>query len=165
MNVRTLDVCVTLKARLKWSGVNYNTCVVTLNCALALEINMFVVFILMLQHTYNTQRCRKIIVANAGIDLNVLGPVSLNIFARNSNSMENSPCYNSAAGNQIATNICPCHDSTAVVLFPKFCSDHCIRMEVRVKKISIEFELRWKSCLWNGAQIERLRQYCPLPVT
>ena len=62
-----------------------------------------------------------------------LGPVSLTVFTRNSNSMETSPWHNSVAGHQIATNFCTCHDSTAVVPCAKFCSDHCIRIEVRVK--------------------------------
>ena len=54
-------------------------------------------------------------------------------FARNSNWMETSPCHNSVAGHQIATNFCTCHDSTAVVQCTKFCSKHYIRIEVRVK--------------------------------
>ena len=49
-------------------------------------------------------------------------------FARNSNLMENSLCCNSMAGHQIATNFC-----TAVVSCTKFCSDHYVKMEVRVK--------------------------------
>ena len=58
-----------------------------------------------------------------------------NVFlARNSNPMETSPCHNSVAGHQIATNFCTCHDSTAVVPCTKFCSDHCIRIEVSVKR-------------------------------
>ena len=48
--------------------------------------------------------------------------------------MENSPRCNSIAGHQIATNFCTCHDSTAVVPCTKWCSDHCIRIEVRVKQ-------------------------------
>ena len=54
--------------------------------------------------------------------------------ARNSNSMEISPCHNSFAGHQIATTFCTCHDCTAVMPCTKFCSDHCIRIEVRVKR-------------------------------
>ena len=65
-------------------------------------------------------------------------------FARNSNSIEASSCCNFVAGHQIATQICACHDSTAVVPCTNACSDHPIRIEVRVK-ISIEFELRWKN--------------------
>ena len=53
---------------------------------------------------------------------------------RNSNSLEISPCHNSVAGHQIATNFCTCHDSTVVVPCTTFCSDHCIRIEVRVKR-------------------------------
>ena len=48
--------------------------------------------------------------------------------------METSPCHNSVAGHQIATNFCTCHDSTAVMPCDKFCSNHCIRIEVRVKR-------------------------------
>ena len=48
--------------------------------------------------------------------------------------METSPCCNSVAGHQIATNFCTCHDSTAVVPCTKFCSYHCIRIEMRVKR-------------------------------
>ena len=59
--------------------------------------------------------------------------VSLTVFARKSNSMETSPCHASVAGHQIATNFCTYHDSTAVVPCTKFCSDHCIRIDVRVK--------------------------------
>ena len=48
--------------------------------------------------------------------------------------METSPCRNSVAGHQITTNFCTCHDSTAVVPCTKFCSDHGIGVEVRVKR-------------------------------
>ena len=74
----------------------------------------------------------------------ILGPVSLTIFARNSNSMEISPCCNSVAGHQIATNFCTCHDSTAVAIT-------VLESRWEWNEISIEFELRWKICKWNGA--------------
>ena len=48
--------------------------------------------------------------------------------------METSPCSNSVTGHQIATNFCTCHDSTAVVPCTKFCSDHCIGIEMRAKR-------------------------------
>ena len=48
--------------------------------------------------------------------------------------METLPCCNSVAGHQITTNFCTCHDSTAVVPCTKFCSYHCIRIEMRVKR-------------------------------
>ena len=48
--------------------------------------------------------------------------------------METSSCHYSVAGHQIATHFCTCHDSTSVVPCMKFCSDHCIRIEVRVKR-------------------------------
>ena len=54
--------------------------------------------------------------------------------------MEISPCHNSVAGHQIATNFCTCHDSTAVVPCAKFCSDHCIRIEMRANRIWIAME-------------------------
>ena len=50
--------------------------------------------------------------------------------------MEISPCHNSVADHQIATKFCTCHDSTAVVPCTKLCSNHCIRIEVRVKRNS-----------------------------
>ena len=48
--------------------------------------------------------------------------------------MEISPCCNSVADHQIATNVCTCHDITGVVSCTKFCSDHCISIEMRVKR-------------------------------
>ena len=48
--------------------------------------------------------------------------------------METSSCCNSVTGHQIATNFCTCHDSKAVVPCTKFCSDHSIRLEMRVKR-------------------------------
>ena len=75
-------------------------------------------------------------------------------FARNSNSMENSPYCNSIADHQIATNFCTRHDSTDVVPCTKFCSDHCIRIDMKVKRnihrISIAMEkllVKWGPAL------------------
>ena len=62
------------------------------------------------------------------------GPVSLTFFCPKFKFDENFPCHNSVAGHKIATNFCTCHDSTAVVPCTKLCSDHCIRIEVRVKR-------------------------------
>ena len=62
------------------------------------------------------------------------GPFHLRFFDRNSNSTEISPCCNSVAGSQVAPNLCTCHDNTAVVPCTKFCSDHCITIEVSVKR-------------------------------
>ena len=46
---------------------------------------------------------------------------------------------------QIATNVCTGHDTTAVALFPKCCSDHMVRIEVKAKRnFHIKFELWWK---------------------
>ena len=47
--------------------------------------------------------------------------------------METSPCCNSVACHQITTYFCTCHDSTAVVTCTQFCSDHCVRIEAKVK--------------------------------
>ena len=58
-----------------------------------------------------------------------------NVFLhRNSNSIEASSCCNFIAGHQNATKNCAWHDSTAVVPCTNFCSDHLIRIEVRVKQ-------------------------------
>ena len=48
--------------------------------------------------------------------------------------METLPCHNAVAGHEIVKKFCTCHDSTAVVPCAKFCSDRCIRIEVRVKR-------------------------------
>ena len=50
--------------------------------------------------------------------------------------METSPWCYSAAGHHIATIFCTWHDSRAVVPRTKFCSDHRIRIEMRVKQNS-----------------------------
>ena len=63
----------------------------------------------------------------------------------NSNSMETSPCCNSVAGHQIATIFCTCHYSTAVVPCTKFCSDHGIRLDVRVKRNFHRIWIPWKN--------------------
>ena len=59
--------------------------------------------------------------------------ILLNKFkAGNSNSMDISfDIIQLLDIHQIATNICTCHDSTAVVTCAKFCCDHFIRIEVR----------------------------------
>ena len=63
-----------------------------------------------------------------------LRPVSLMIFCPKFKFYGNLPCCNSVAGHLIATNFCICHDSTAVVPCTKVCSDHCIKIEGRVKR-------------------------------
>ena len=63
-------------------------------------------------------------------------PFYQGLFACLSNSMEMSPCCNSIAGYQMAANFCTCHDSTAVVPWTKFCSDHFGRIEVSEKNPS-----------------------------
>ena len=81
------------------------------------------------------------------------GPVSLMIFARNSNSIKTSPCCNSLAGHRIATNFCKCHDSTAVAPCTQFCSDHCIRIEMRVKRKFHRIWIAMGNRQWNGAHV------------
>ena len=89
--------------------------------------------------------------------------------------METLPCSNYVAGHQIATNFCTCHDSTAVVPCTKFCSDHCIRIEMRVKRnfhrirIAMEKPLVKRGPglqfqLWRqpGARALRRRRLCHL---
>ena len=76
----------------------------------------------------------------SGLKGNFAGARFTNFFARNSDSMETSPYHNSIAGHPIATKFCTCHDSTAVVPCTQFCSNHCIRIEVRVKR---NFHLIW----------------------
>ena len=39
---------------------------------------------------------------------------------------------NSIAGHQIATNYCACHGNAAVMSCAKFCSDHFVRIEVKI---------------------------------
>ena len=62
--------------------------------------------------------------------------------------------YNSIAGdeiytNQITTNLCTWHDSTAVILCAKCCSDQLIAIWKRVKPISIHLCLQWE-IYWDG---------------
>ena len=68
--------------------------------------------------------------------------------------METSSCCKFVAGHQIATNFCTCHDSTAVVPCTKFCSDLCIRLEMRVKR---NFHR-----IWNAME-KPLVKRCPGP--
>ena len=50
--------------------------------------------------------------------------------------MKISPCCISSAAHHIATNFRTCHDSTDIVPCTKFCSDHFVRIEVRMKQNS-----------------------------
>ena len=59
---------------------------------------------------------------------------------------------NSVAGHQIATNFCPCHDSTAVLSCTNFVAITILKSRWEWNEISIELELRWKNRSWNGAQ-------------
>ena len=56
-------------------------------------------------------------------------------------------CCNSAPDDQIASNFCTCHNSTAVVACAKFCSNHFIKNWMRAKqnfhRIWIMMELSW----------------------
>ena len=71
--------------------------------------------------------------------------------------METSPCCNSVAGYHADRNIFFAHATTAhwaVVPRTKFCSNHCIRIELSETKpgneISIQFEFRWKPVSETG---------------
>ena len=46
------------------------------------------------------------------------------------------------SGHLIATYVCTCHDSTAVEPSANFWSDHCVRIEMRTKRIWIVIERR-----------------------
>ena len=78
-------------------------------------------------------------------------PVSLTIFAHNSNSMESSLYCNFIAGHEIATNFCTCNDSKAVVPLKKLVTITVLESRWEWNNISIEFEWRWKNRWWNGA--------------
>ena len=78
--------------------------------------------------------CMCVCVHVYGWAVRLRGPFHQRFFAHNSNSMETLTCHNSVAGHQIATNFCTCHDSTAVVPCTKLCGDHCIRIELIVKR-------------------------------
>ena len=60
-------------------------------------------------------------------------PFHLRFFHHNSNSMEISFSSNSITGDHIATKFGTCHDSPAVVLCAKHCSDHYISIWMRAK--------------------------------
>ena len=62
------------------------------------------------------------------------------------------PWGNSIAGHQIATNFCPCHDSTDVLSCTNFVAITILKSRWEWNEISIELELRWKNRSWNGAQ-------------
>ena len=56
-----------------------------------------------------------------------------NIFLHNSNLIAISFCRNSVPGHPIATKLCTCHDSTAVVSFTQLCSNPFCRIWMRTK--------------------------------
>ena len=64
--------------------------------------------------------------------------------------MKISPCHNSVAGHQIATNFA--HATTAQLSchVPNFVAITVLESRWEWNEISIEFELRWKNRLWNG---------------
>ena len=75
--------------------------------------------------------------------------------------MENSPWCNSAAVHQIATNVCTCHNSTAVMPCTKFFSDHHIRMKVRMKQNFYRFWIAMEKLLVKrGPEPNLLRWHC-----
>ena len=57
----------------------------------------------------------------------------MNDFSQNLNSIENSIGDFSFLGNQITTNVCTCHASTAGMACAKFGSDHLVRIWIRGK--------------------------------
>ena len=67
--------------------------------------------------------------------------------ALNSNSMNNLPCCNSVASHKIATNFAHVTTTQMACHVHFFCSDHCIRIEVRGKR---NFHPIWIAKL-NGA--------------
>ena len=75
--------------------------------------------------------------------------------------MENLPCCKSVAGYQIATNFCTCHDSTTVIPCTKFCSDHCIRIEVRVKLNFHRIWIAMEKTLVKGDSVKRINRPNP----
>ena len=70
----------------------------------------------------------------------------------NSNSMETSFCSHPTCGEVITMQFCTWHDSYAVMACAKFYSDMIPYNGITLKQFSIKFELRWKSCSWNGPQ-------------
>ena len=68
------------------------------------------------------------------IEICTRGTFHWRYFALNSNSRETSPCCNSIVCHQIARLFCTCHVSRAVEPCSKFCCDHYVKIEVRVKR-------------------------------
>ena len=78
-----------------------------------------------------------------------MGYIAPMILADNSNFMEDSYCCNSINDQQVATNFCTCHDSTAVMACAKICSNHFIRNYISTK---------WKfHQIWIVAEKSRLK--------
>ena len=61
------------------------------------------------------------------------------IFHHNVNSIEISFCCKSISDHHIATNICACHDSCAVMACAQFSSDYYVRIWIRAKWIIHQF--------------------------
>ena len=68
--------------------------------------------------------------------------------------------HNSVAGHQIATNFCTSHDSTAVVLCTKFCSDHSIRIVMRVKRNFNQIWIAMEKTLVKWGLGQQWSRYC-----
>ena len=129
------------------------------NCIWSLTSFRFYQFQLLWNYSSNLSKlclvqtfpsCNAYVFLNGDM-VDICGPVApfTNFFARNSNLMETSFCCNCAAGHQIATNLCTCHDSKAVVSCTNFVSDHW-----EWNKVSVKFELRCTNLQRNGAQYD-----------
>ena len=55
-------------------------------------------------------------------------PFYLPFYTHNKNSTKTTFCYKSVRGCQIATNLCTCHDSTAVMACAKICRIYFVTM-------------------------------------
>ena len=64
--------------------------------------------------------------------------------------MQNLPCCNSITDHQTATKCCKRHDSTAVMPRTKFCSNHLVRIWMRVKWNFHHIWTVMENILWNG---------------
>ena len=77
-------------------------------------------------------------------------PVSLMRFWSRFNSMETSSCCNSITGPWIATIFRTCHDSTAIVVCAKFCSDCFVGINVRAQQNFVSEMGHWPGKPYAG---------------
>ena len=71
-------------------------------------------------------------------------------FIGNSKCMEISLWSDAKSDKVIATKLCTCHDSWAVVTCAKFGSNRICRGVITTKQILVRIEFRWNDRLWNG---------------